>query len=120
MSLGLWGPHYYPAYFLDDGRINLYGELAIAFGVVALWALAIPGITTLPTMAKSIGGFRWKRSQRMGYLTLLLVALHLVALGIRGWMNPGGWGLLPPVSIVAFVAACIPLVVKLRRVRAKE
>ena len=81
MSLGLWSNAYYPAYFADDGKLNLQGELAITLGVVGLWALAIPGITTLPTMAKSIGGFRWKRSQRMGYVTLALVALHLVALG---------------------------------------
>ncbi len=74
MLLGLWSRAYYPAYFADDGKLNLQGELAITLGVVGLWALAIPGITTLPTMAKSIGGFRWKRSQRMGYVTLALVA----------------------------------------------
>ena len=53
MSLALWSPANYAAYFADDGGLNLQGELAITLGVVALWALAIPGITTLPTMAKA-------------------------------------------------------------------
>ena len=115
MSLGLWSRNYYPAYFADDGKLNLQGELAITLGVVALWALVVPGITTLPTMAKSIGGFRWKRSQRMGYVTLALVALHLIALGLPGWLNPAGWGALPPVSLLAFLAAVFPVVVRIFR-----
>ncbi len=117
MSLGLWSSQYYPAYFADDGKLILRGELAITLGIVALWALAVPGVTTLPTMAKSIGGFRWKRTQRMGYLTLALVAAHLIALGLPGWLNPAGWGALPPISLVAFLAAVFPLVVKILRRR---
>jgi len=119
MSLGLWTPHYYPAYFLEGGRLNLQGELAITLGVVGLWALAMPGITTLPTMAKEIGGFRWKRSQRMGYVALALVAVHLIALGLPGWLNPAGWGALPPVSLLAFVAAVVPLLIRIFRPQRK-
>jgi len=117
MSLALWSPANYAAYFTEGGRLNLQGELAITLGVVALWALAIPGITTLPTMAKSIGGFRWKRSQRMGYLTLTLVSVHLIALGLPGWLNPSGWGALPPISLLAFVAAVIPLAARIFKPR---
>lgn len=115
MSLGLWSSNYYPGYFADDGKLNLQGELAITLGVLALWALAVPAITTLPTMAKSIGGFRWKRTQRMGYVTLALVAVHLIALGLPGWLNPAGWGALPPVSLLAFLAAGSTLAVRILR-----
>jgi len=115
MSLGLWSSAYYPAYFAEDGKLNLQGELAITLGVVALWALAIPGITTLPTMAKSIGGFRWKRTQRMGYVTLALVAAHLTALGLPGWLAPSGWGLLPPISLVAVVVAAGTVLARVMR-----
>jgi DMSO/TMAO reductase YedYZ heme-binding membrane subunit len=112
-SVILLTPAYFAKYFLEDGRLNLEGELGMVLGVVALWALSMPAITTLPTMPKAIGGFRWKRSQRMGYLCLGLVFAHLVALGFKGWMTPSGWPWnLPPISLWAAVAAAIPLIVK--------
>ena len=50
-------PSYFAKFFADDGRLNLTGELGLAVGVVALWALAIPAITTLPMMPKALGVF---------------------------------------------------------------
>ena len=74
-----------------------------------------PAITTLPMMPKALGGKRWKRAQRMGYLSLVLVAVHLVALGFKGWLKPQAWpGWLPSISLLAFVAAVIPLIVRRR------
>ena len=35
-----------------DGRLNLEGELGLVVGIVALWALSLPAITTLPMMPK--------------------------------------------------------------------
>ena len=35
-------------------------------------------------MPKAIGGVRWKRSQRMGYLCLGLVVAHMVVFGLKG------------------------------------
>ena len=64
-------------------------------------------------MPKAIGGWRWKRSQRAGYIALALVVVHLVVLGFKGWMAPQGWhGGIPPVSLVAVVAALVPLLVR--------
>ncbi len=64
-------------------------------------------------MPKAIGGWRWKRNQRAGYIALTLVVVHLVVLGTRGWLAPQGWhGGIPPVSLVAVVAALVPLLVK--------
>jgi len=118
MSLGLLSPAYYAKYFDAGGRLNLQGELALSVGVVALFFLMAPAITTLPMMPKAIGGQRWKRNQRLGYVTLLLVAAHLVALGLEGWLAPSGWnGGLPPISLVAVVVALVPLLVKRKRVR---
>ena len=94
--------------------MNLVGELGLAVGVVALWAVAIPAIATLPMMPKAMGGIRWKRSQRMGYLCLSLVLAHMVVFGLKGWLAPDKWPLgLPPISLWAAVAAAVPLVVKL-------
>ena len=117
-SVSLLTPAYYAKYFDPDGRLNLQGELALSVGVVALFLLMSPAITTLPMMPKALGGKRWKRSQRLGYLALILVVVHLVALGLEGWLAPSGWnGRLPPISLVAVLAALVPLLVKGKRVR---
>ena len=120
-SLALLSPGYYGKYFLADGRLNLEGEVAMAVGVIALFLLMAPAITTMPMMPKAIGGQRWKRNQRAGYFALVFVMVHLVALGLRGWLAPSGWnGGLPPISLVALVAALVPLIAKRRRVRQRD
>ena len=112
-SVCLLNPAYFAKFFADDGRLNLVGELGLAVGIVALWAVAIPAITTLPVMPKAIGGQRWKRSQRMGYLCLSLVVAHMVVFGLKGWLTPEKWPWgLPPISMLAVTAAAIPLVAK--------
>ena len=117
LSLSLLSPAYYGKYFDPDGRLNLEGELALMVGVVALFLLMSPAITTLPMMPKAIGGRRWKRSQLAGYVALAFVVVHLVALGLEGWLAPAGWnGGLPPISLVALLAALVPLLVKGKRV----
>ncbi|GEM_PF-284577 len=116
-SLALLSPAYYAKYFDPDGRLNLEGEVAMAVGVIGLFLLMSPAITTLPMMPKAIGGRRWKRSQFAGYVALTFVVAHLTALGIAGWLAPAGWnGGLPPISLVALVAALVPLLAKGKRV----
>ena len=120
-SLSLLTPAYYAKYFDAGGRLNLQGELAMSVGVVALFLLMGPAITTLPMMPKALGGVRWRRGQRLGYVALILVVVHLVVLGLKGWMAPGGWQAgLPPISLLAAVAALIPLLVKRKRVHDME
>jgi DMSO/TMAO reductase YedYZ heme-binding membrane subunit len=120
-SLALLTPAYYGKYFDDGGQFNLQGELALAVGVLALFFLLSPAVTTLPMMPRALGGWRWKRSQRVGYVALCLVLVHLVVLGWKGWLAPEGWhGGLPPISLLAAVAALVPLLVKRRLVRDKR
>ena len=120
-SLSLLSPAYYAKYFDLDGRLNLEGELALVVGVVALFLLMSPAITTLPMMPKALGGKRWKRGQRLGYVALILVVVHLVVLGLDGWLAPVGWnGGLPPISLVAVLAALIPLLVKGKLIHDKQ
>ena len=81
----------------------------------------MPAITTLPMIPKAIGGIRWKRSQRMGYLCLGLVVAHMVVLGWRGWMTPQKWPWgFPPISMLAAFAAAVPLVAKAWQVLGKR
>jgi len=113
LALSIWTPAYFAKYFDEAGRLNLQGELGMAAGVVALFFLSSPAITTLPMMPKALGGKRWKRAQRMGYLSLVLVTVHLVALGLKGWLKPQAWPAgLPSISLLAFIAALIPLIVR--------
>ncbi len=114
-------PAYFAKYFDEVGRLNLQGEVAMSTGVIALFFLLSPAVTTMPMMPKALGGWRWKRSQRMGYVALILVVGHLVALGLKGWSTPSKWTAgMPPVSLVALVAAVVPLVVKRRLVARKR
>jgi DMSO/TMAO reductase YedYZ heme-binding membrane subunit len=120
-SLALLSPAYYGKYFDDVGRLNLEGEIAMSVGVIALFFLLAPAITTLPGMPKAIGGWRWKRNQRAGYIALALVVVHLVALGFKGWLAPQGWnGGMPPISLIAVIAALVPLFVKRKLEHDKE
>ena len=112
-SLCLLSPAYYGKYFDSVGQLNLQGEIAMTVGVLALVFLFSPALTTLPMLPKAIGGWRWKRSQRVGYAALAFVVAHLVALGYKGWLAPQGWhGGIPPVSMVAVVVALLPLIVR--------
>jgi len=114
MSLLLLSPHYYPKFFLESGKMNLTGELSIVFGVLSLWCLAVTAITSLPFMYEAVGAERWQRGQRIGYLSLALAGAHVLVMGFSGWLAPGGWhGGLPPVSLVAFIGAAVPLLLKL-------
>jgi len=113
LALSIWNPAYFAKYFDDVGQLNLQGALGMAAGVVALFFLTSPAISTLPMMPKALGGKRWKRAQRMGYVSLVLVAVHLVALGFKGWLKPQAWPAgLPSISLLAFIAALVPLIVK--------
>ena len=52
---------------------------------------------------------------------MILIVVHLVVLGVKGWLAPKGWHAgLPPISLVAVVAALIPLLVKRKLVREKQ
>ena len=80
---------------------------------VLLFLLMSPAITTLPMMPKALWGQRWKRNQRLGYVALILVVVHLVVLDLEDWLAPSGWnGGLPPISLVAVLAPLTPLLVK--------
>ncbi|MHC4940306.1 MAG: hypothetical protein ACYTHK_15280 [Planctomycetota bacterium] len=112
MSFCLLRPSYFAKYFTDEGKLNWEGGVGMTTGVIALWFLVSPAVTTLPMMPGAIGGKRWKRAQRLGYAALALTVVHLVFLGLRGWMNPGGWSGWPPISLLAVICAMIPIVVK--------
>jgi hypothetical protein len=47
--------------------------------------------------------------------------VHLVALGIKGWLTPQGWhGGIPPVSLVAVIVALVPILVRRKLTQDKK
>ena len=114
MALLLFTPEYYPKMYAVGGKLNLTGELSMAFGVLSFWCLSVSAITSLPFMYEAVGADRWKRGQRMGYLCLALAGAHVLVMGFAGWLKPAGWhGHLPPISLVAFIVVLIALLVKI-------
>ena len=114
MALLLFSPEYYPKFFEITGRLNLTGELSMLFGILSLWCLSVTAITSLPFMIEAVGVDRWKRGHRLGYVSLLISGWHVLVMGLTGWLTPAGWhGYLPPVSLVAFSAVLLVLLVKI-------
>lgn len=114
ISLLLFTPAYYPKFFFEDESMNLTGELSMLFGVLSLWCLTVTAIHSMPYMSKALGAKRWKQGQQMGYACLALAGGHVLVMGLAGWLKPGEWhGFLPPISLLAFIAAVIPLLVKI-------
>ena len=115
MAVCVLRPAYFSKFFEDDGRLNAIGGWGLLAGILALWALVMPGIATIPGMAKAVGGQRWKRGQRMGYFALLMVLGHMVVFGWNGWRHPESWNWgLPPISLWAALVAAFTILVKLR------
>jgi len=113
MALLLFSPEYYPKFFEITGRLNITGELSMLFGILSLWCLSVTAITSLPFMIEAVGVDRWKRGQRLGYVSLLISGGHVLVMGLTGWLTPAGWhGYLPPVSLVAFSVVLLVLLVK--------
>jgi DMSO/TMAO reductase YedYZ heme-binding membrane subunit len=121
LSLCLLRPAYFAKFFLEDGQLNFTAELSMTVGVIGLFLLMSPAISTLPMVPKAIGGWRWKRSQRVGYVALAFIVVHLVAMGYKGWMTPSKWpGGLLPISLVAVIVALLPLIVRRKLERQRQ
>lgn len=112
MSLVILTPAYYPKLYHGE-MMNLSGELSMLMGVLSLFFFTIPAITTIPFMQEAVGIKKWQKGQRMGYLGLLTALLHVVTMGISGWLKVDTWpGYLPPITMIAAVIAIVPLYLK--------
>lgn len=114
MSLTLFSPVYYEKFFLETGKLTFEGELSFLFGVLSLWCLTIPAITSLPFMDQHLGRARWRQMQQMGYAALALNAGHVFAMGFAGWLDTASWpGGLPPITMLGFVFSVLAILTKM-------
>ena len=90
--------------FATEKKMNLYGELFMFFGMLALTLMLFK------TVVKEFPG----RLEFLQPLSLLSIALHLFFLGFTGWAKVNDWhGYMPPISLIGFLTALTALVFQL-------
>lgn len=104
ISLLIFNASYYPKFFENTGKLNLTGELSLLFGVISFAIFSLVAITSVPSIAESLGRERWLKFQHLGYWGLAATLGHVFVMGFKGWMDTAGWpGGLLPISLVAFI-----------------
>jgi hypothetical protein len=59
-------------------------------------------MTSFSGVCAGLGGERVRRYRRLCTIALSLVLLHLAAMGLPGWIDPGKWpGALPPITMLS-------------------
>jgi DMSO/TMAO reductase YedYZ heme-binding membrane subunit len=95
------------------GKLTFEGGLVVLGGVLALFALAIPAITSADLVRKSMTADAWRRAQRLGLVALALGTAHVGVLGWRGWLAPETWpGGLPPLTVWAVGAGVLAFAIR--------
>ena len=113
-SLLLFRQVYYPKFFDASGRFNLTGELSMLFGVLAFFIFLIVAIVSIPSIEKEMQPRQWQTIQRLGYLAFAFVMLHLIIMGVEGWLKPESWpGGLLPISLIAFIVIVLTLFIRI-------
>jgi len=104
MSFMLFKAEIFGKLFEADGSLTLFGGLSMLGGIlsfVVLWGYNLSFQTHLRDEKAFI---QFITSRKFLLFAMLLSAVHLVFMGIEGWLSPAGWhGGLPPISLIAFV-----------------
>lgn len=113
ISLILLTPSYYQKFF-DGTKMNLTGQISLLSGVLALGVLNSLRFTKKLGVKVSLSFLKEYGAE----ILLFLIAVHLFAMGFKGWLTPGNWpGGMPPISLLSFIAAVVPFFVKKKTVQ---
>ncbi len=114
LSLRILTPDLFSGIYAPNLEFNTTGNLLILFGILALSALIMPGISSLPTVKKNMNENKFRLFQKLGYFSLIFVAAHVMVLESYSWFDLEHWkGFLPPITLIAFVTALIPVISKI-------
>ena len=101
MSVALLNPQYYKFLFVDVGTFNIFGEMVLFFGALA--------IALFFTTSKTVSSF--KRDM----LVLSTVLAHIISVGILKWMDPTRWNYgLVPISLLSALIIVLGLCVRIK------
>ncbi|MCC5927968.1 MAG: hypothetical protein JJU28_01870 [Cyclobacteriaceae bacterium] len=116
MSVFLSTPKYYPHFFEARGGFTWNFVFLYSTGIMALILMAILWIASFQP-AKRLAGIPWPNLKEIGYGIFALTAIHSVVQSIHKWTTPQEWpGGLPPLSILSFFIALIPIALKINQV----
>jgi len=103
MSFMLFNPAVYSKYFEQNGTMTLITGLSMIGGVLAFIFLWIYNVSFNAAFRKDKDLIDFITSRKVLLAAMFFAGAHLIFIGYKGWLNPGGWlGGLPPISLVAF------------------
>jgi hypothetical protein len=102
MSFMLFSPTVYAKFFEPDGTLTLLAGISMLFGVLAFVVLWAYNMSFQTHLREDKAFIQFITSRTFLIWAMLLGAIHLVAMGYQGWLNPAGWHSgIPPISLVA-------------------
>jgi hypothetical protein len=106
-SFALLNENYFGKFY-DQGKLNLIGELSMLFGIIAFVVLIIHNYRELISNLTSEEYILPLKTNSLRILGRIFVAVHLITMGIKGWITPATWpGYLLPISLLSFLILAV-------------
>jgi len=101
MSILVLKPYYLKSFYIQDS-FTFSGNISLLFGTLAAIFFVFKDKLKFP-------------ANKLQFFLLLFVAIHLAAMGWKGWIQPQNWyGHLPPITLISFSLVVILLLKKKR------
>ncbi len=104
LSLGLFTPQFFDTKFFVDAMMTVSGQI-----------LLLAGTLTVCTFYQVSRGRTDKRRRQLNLLAMLLLIIHLAAVGCPTWITPSAWpGHMPPISLLSAILVALTIGVQWR------
>jgi DMSO/TMAO reductase YedYZ heme-binding membrane subunit len=116
MSITILNASYFPKFY-GGAMMNMKGESSMLAGMLAFALFSLPALVSFPGVDEKLSMERWRAIQRIGYLGILGVCLHVLIMGWSGWWEISTWpGYLPPITLLSCIIGVVPLLVFLLKI----
>jgi len=100
LSLLLVRPYYFPDFFLNEKGFSFKGNLVLIGGAITAILFLFKENNFFPKIY-------------FKYLVLIFITIHLVSMGIDGWLKPWNWhGFMPPITLLSYLIFIIWFLIK--------